>query len=185
MISSQNKDKQLDKFYKDQKKKDRDRINKIQQRQNYRASILKDYKRKIRDLEDKSQDEYINHIKNIKLRHTSLTKDVYHTQRKNRDDKHFYTQDLDFLDDDEVRSSLDKLASRMDSAEKRKSEIKEKISKTAQEFSSRVPLIRNRYQQNQERQIENQQIEFVKLHRKNNNSYKRHEKYITELKYRK
>ena len=113
---------------------------------------------------------------------------MYRRKRKERDDDHYYTQDFRNTDIENFASDnsmLDRINDRMRWAERRTSEFKDRISKVAQEFISRVPLIKERFAKIQEMIEEHKQIEFTKMFRKYNSSYKRKEKIIRELKEKK
>ena len=73
----------------------------------------------------------------------------------------------------------------MRSAEYRTINFKEKISKTAKEYADRVPIIKDRFNKIQEMKEQNNQEEFTKMFRKYNNSNKRKEKMLNELKEKK
>lgn len=170
----------MEKYIKEKKKKETEHFTKRNEKENYRDSILKSYKQKLRDMDDRSYYEYKRQINELKNNHMDIRRDTYHSERRYREDSHYNTQEFDNIDEIEIRSSLNRLSYKLDSAEKRKSALKDKITRTAQEFSSRVPSIRQRHLLHQEKVLESQQIEFIKLNRKNANSYKRHEKYYSK-----
>jgi hypothetical protein len=151
------------------------------EREQYRQAILNSYKNKLQDLEDMSTTQYKQHIRELSQRQLMDSKMVSNKQFRDTMDTYLYTQD-NRPDENEIKRSLEKLEHKMRSAEKRSCDIKERIIKKAKEFSEKVPDIQQRYFKMQNKIEESKQVEFIKLNRKNNTSYKRKEKNINQLK---
>lgn len=176
-------EKQLEKYYKEQKTKEKMRISLQLKKDEYRDMILTSYKNKLREMDDKSNNEYRSHVRGVSQKHLNSKKNLLLKNRKKTEDMQFYTHDYR-RDEDEIRHSIEKYERRMHSAEKRSSERKEQVAQVARQFSEKVPLIQERFNKLQEEQEEQRQIEFIKLHRKNNSSYKRKEKLMKEIQYK-
>lgn len=153
--------KQLEKYYKEQQNEKKKRIALQLEKDDHRRIILASYKNKLREMEDKSADDYKSHINELSKRDLKAQNSYYKKQTNLSAYIHYYTQDFR-NDDSEVQKSLEKIENKLHSAERRSSERKEAISNHARKLSGKVPLIQQKYNELQDHKEEQKQIEFIK-----------------------
>ena len=182
-LNQEKREHRMEAHYKKLKKQQKDRLRAINERESNRQAVLSFKKQELKDLDDKSHREYHGQIKELSQKNLSGNKSFASKAHRATADKTFYTQDTR-NNELNIQMSLEKITEKMLSAEKRFHESKEKITNHAREFSQKVPLIQERYFQQQKDKEEVLQVEFIKLNRKNNKSFRKKESHIRDIKNR-
>ncbi|CAI2363924.1 unnamed protein product [Moneuplotes crassus] len=173
------REKQLEKFYKSQRKQEKGKIAIQLKKEEHRQIIFQSYKNKIKQLEDKSLNEYRSQVrqsrKRMKKEYQNFTKSRHSTGFAN-----YYTQDTRIYASD-AEKNLEAYNQKQRLAEQRITNNLEKVSSKARKATENVPKISEKKSLIDLQKEERQQIEFVKLHRKNASSYRRKETLMKKM----